>query len=282
MHSDIPASFDGLVALVRRLRGPDGCPWDISQTPRTLRGGLVEEAWECVAAVDAGDDENLREELGDLLLDTALLAVVKEQEGAFSVEEVLRGVCDKIVRRHPHVFADAVADTPADVLVQWQRIKDGEKGPHRPASALDGLPGSLPPLERAFAAQKKAAKVGFDWADAGPVWDKLHEEMGELHEAVASGDPARVEDEVGDLLFTVVNLSRLLKIDPSLALAATVRKFERRFRGVEQRLRAEGTPIGEAGLSRMDAIWNQLKAEERAAAVPGEAAGPPAAHSTSK
>jgi MazG family protein len=282
MHSDIPASFDGLVALVRRLRSPGGCPWDIAQTPRTLRGGIVEEAWECVSAVDAGDDANLREELGDLLLDTALLAVVKEQEGAFTLEDVLRGICQKVIRRHPHIFADAVADTPAEVLAQWQRIKDGEKGRDRPASALDGLPGSLPPLERAFGVQKKAARVGFDWGEAAPVWDKLHEETAELREAVASADAARVEDEVGDLLFTVVNLARLLDTDPGLALAATVRKFERRFRGVEERLRAEATTPGEAGLARMDAIWNQLKAEERGAPGPAGAEGATEAHSTSK
>lgn len=273
MHPDTAASFDALVSLVRRLRSPGGCPWDIAQTARTLRAGLLEEAWECVSAVDAADDDNLREELGDILLDTALLAVVKEQEGAFTVEEVLEGICRKVVRRHPHVFADAEAATPDEVLAQWQKIKEGEKGGSRPASALDGLPLSLPPLERAFGVQKKASRVGFDWGDPAPVWDKLREEAGELSEAVASGDAARIEDEVGDLLFTVVNLSRLLGADPSLALAATVRKFERRFRGVEQRLRDEGVAPAEAGLDRMDAIWNQLKAAER---------GPGGAQRTSK
>ena len=269
MHSDPASPFDRFLAIVRRLRGPGGCPWDIAQTPRTLRDGLVEEAWECIAAIDAGDDANLREELGDLYLVATLVAVMKEQEGTFSVADVLEEICAKLVRRHPHVFGESEAETVSEVLVQWQAIKDDEKGAARPGSALDGLPGSLPPLERAFAAQKKAARVGFDWPEAAPVWDKMHEEMGELREAVANGDPARIEDEVGDLLFTVVNLSRLLKTDPALALSSTLRKFERRFRGVEERLRRDGLTPAEAGLARMDGIWNQLKREERSAEGPG-------------
>jgi tetrapyrrole methylase family protein/MazG family protein len=272
-----PASvFERLLGIVRRLRGPGGCPWDIAQTPRTLREGLVEEAYECVAAIDGGDDANLKEELGDLYLLVTLLAWMKEQDGAFTVDGVLDGICEKLIRRHPHVYSDSAAGSVAEILVQWQSIKQKEKGPSRPASALDGIPGSLPPLERAAALQRRAARVGFDWPAPAPVWDKLHEEISELREAVQAGDARRIEEEVGDLLFTVVNLSRLLKADPGLALGKTTRKFERRFRGVEGRLREQGVDPSQAGLERMDEIWNQLKKEERASD------GPRMAQSTSK
>jgi tetrapyrrole methylase family protein / MazG family protein len=276
MHTDPSPAFERLLGIVRRLRGPDGCPWDNAQTPLTLREGLIEESYECVAAIDAGDEDNLKEELGDLYLLVTLLAWMKEQEGAFTVAGVLEGISEKLIRRHPHVFADSTAGSVSDILVQWQAIKEREKGPDRPSSALEGIPGSLPPLERAAAVQRRVARVGFDWPEAAPVWDKLHEEIGELREAVSTGDSARIEDEVGDVLFTVVNLSRMLKTDPSLALGATIRKFERRFRGVEAKLREEGLDPAGAGLARMDAIWNQLKREERGSEG---SVGP---HSTSK
>jgi len=276
MQNDPAPVFERLLGIVRRLRGPGGCPWDIAQTPRTLREGLVEEAYECVAAIDGGDDVNMKEELGDLYLLVTLLAWMKEQDGAFTVEAVLEGICEKLIRRHPHVYGDSTAGSVADILAQWQSIKEREKGPARPASALDGIPGSLPPLERAAALQHRAARVGFDWPGPAPVWDKLHEEMGELREAVLALDARRIEEELGDLLFTVVNLSRLLKADPGLALGAAVRKFERRFRGVEGRLREQGVDPSQAGLARMDEIWNQLKEEERASD------GPRAEQSTSK
>ena len=262
MKTDVPALFDRFLGIVRRLRAPEGCPWDAAQTPRSMRASLVEELYECLDAIDGSDDSNLREELGDLYLLVTLIAVMKEQEGAFTVADVLEGICGKLIRRHPHVFGDSSARSFAEVLAQWEAIKADEKGPARPGSALDGLPGSLPPLERAFAIQRKAAKTGFDWPDAAPVWEKLDEEIAELREAVASGDQSKVENEVGDMLFTVVNLSRALGIDPGLALRGSNGKFERRFRQVETRLREAGMDPASAGLQRMDAIWNQLKAEE--------------------
>lgn len=282
MKSDLPAPYDRLLCIVRRLRAPGGCPWDAAQTPRSMRSSLVEEVYECLDAIDGGDDPNLREELGDLYLLVTLVAVMKEQEGAFTVADVLEGICAKLIRRHPHVFGDSTAKTSAEVLTQWDAIKAGEKGAARQDSALDGVPGSLSPLERALAIQRKAAKTGFDWPDVAPVWEKLKEETAELREAIAEGDQMKVEAEVGDMLFTVVNLSRALGVDPALALRGSNRKFERRFRQIEARLREAGTDPAAAGLSRMDAIWNQLKAEEGGASAGRDASGSEGAEKASK
>ena len=256
-------SFERLLAIVRRLRGPDGCAWDREQSPETLRAGLIEEAWETVSAIDAGDDGNLCEELGDLYLLVTLIACIHEERASFTVADVLEGIAEKLVRRHPHVFGDAKPGSVPGILAQWERIKRDERGGDGTRSALDGIPGSLPPLERSAALQRRAAKVGFDWPSADPVWEKLAEETGELRAALASGDALRVEDELGDLLFTVVNLSRFLKTDPSLALNRSNDKFSNRFREVERRLAERGITPAEAGLDAMDAVWNQLRDEER-------------------
>jgi tetrapyrrole methylase family protein/MazG family protein len=263
MPDDAPASFERLLAIVRRLRGPDGCAWDREQSPATLRAGLVEEAWEAVSAIDAGDEANLREELGDLYLLVTMIAWMHEERSSFAVADVLSDIADKLVRRHPHVFGDAATSSVPGILAQWDRIKRDERGGGGPASLLDGIPGSLPPLERSAALQARAAKVGFDWPSSGPVWDKLAEEARELGEAAVSGDARRVEEELGDLLFTVVNLARFLKADPSLALNRANGKFARRFRAIERRLAERGIAAAEAGLEAMDEIWNQLRDEER-------------------
>ena len=261
------ASFDRLLTIIRRLRSPEGCPWDRAQTPQTLRGNLVDEAWECVSAIDAMDDANMQEELGDLYLMVTMMAWMKEQEGSFSVAATLDGISDKLIRRHPHIFADAKVSGVDQVLTQWDEIKAAEKKASGTvaASALDRVPRSLPPLERAAELQKKAAKVGFDWPDPAPVWEKISEEMAELQEALDGGIQHEVEAEIGDLLFTVVNLSRALRVDPALALHRTNTKFDRRFREVEARLTEQGVPLPKAGLARMDALWDQVKAEESAA-----------------
>jgi tetrapyrrole methylase family protein/MazG family protein len=256
-------SFERLLAIIRRLRGPDGCAWDREQSPSTLRAGLVEEAWEAVSAIDAGDEANLREELGDLYLLVTMIAWMHEERSSFTVADVLEGIADKLVRRHPHVFGDAKPGSVSGILAQWDHIKRDERGGDEPRSVLDGIPGSLPPLERSAALQKRAAKVGFDWPAADPVWDKLAEETRELRDASASGDERRIEDELGDLLFTVVNLARFLKADPGLALNRSNEKFTRRFREIERRLAARGIAPAEAGLNAMDEVWNQLRDEER-------------------
>jgi MazG family protein len=263
MIGDASRSFERLFDVIRRLRGPDGCAWDREQSPATLRAGLVEEAWEAVSAIDAGDEVNLREELGDLYLLVTMIAWIHEERSVFSVADVLEGIAVKLVRRHPHVFGDAEPGSVDGILAQWDRIKREERAHEGPLSALDGVPGSLPPLARSASLQKKAAKVGFDWPSAGPVWDKLVEESAELREAAGAGDAVRIEEELGDLLFTVVNLARFLKVDPSLALNRSNGKFERRFREIERRLSARGIEPSKAGLEAMDAVWNQLREEER-------------------
>jgi MazG family protein len=263
MPNSAPESFERLLSIIRRLRGPDGCAWDREQSPTTLRAALVEESWEAVSAIDAGDDANLREELGDLYLLVTMIAWIHEERSAFTVSDVLEGIAEKLVRRHPHVFGDAATSSVPRILAQWERIKRDERGGDRPASALDGIPGSLPPLERSAALQKKAAKVGFDWPAPAPVWDKLAEESRELRDAAASCDARRVEEELGDLLFTVVNLARFLGTDPSLALHRANDKFVRRFRAIERRLAERGIAPSDAGLEVMDGIWNQLRDEER-------------------
>jgi MazG family protein len=257
-HSD----FTRLLDIVKRLRAPDGCPWDRAQDPYSLRGNLIEEAYEAISAIEEQDDDNLREELGDLLLVATMIAYLKEQEGRFRVEEVFEHICLKLIRRHPHVFGGPRKETPGEVVEQWNHIKENVEGKKPKHSVLDRVPRTLPPLERAYEIQAKVAKVGFDWAEAGPVWEKLAEEVRELKEAQAGGDPRRIEAELGDLLFTAVNLGRLLGIDPTLALNGTNQKFIARFQELEARLLAQGLTPREAGLERMDELWNQIKLQD--------------------
>ena len=253
--------IDQLTEIVAKLRGPGGCPWDREQTHATLRGALLEEAHEVVAAIDNRDDANLREELGDLLLQSVFHAQLAAEEGRFTFDDVAREIATKLVRRHPHVFAaDHCADSAA-VLERWEEIKRAEKGA-APASALDGLPGGLPALMLAQKTQKKAARLGFDWPGAAPVFDKLHEEISEIRAAIsdpqASGSD--VEDELGDLLFTVVNLARKLHLDAETALHRGTRKFAARFRGVEQLAAARGVDLEKLALAELDALWDEVKA----------------------
>ena len=265
MSTEATASFERLLAVIQRLRGPDGCPWDREQSPRTLRPSLMEEAWECVSAIDNGDDANLEEELGDLYLLVTMMAWMKEQEGSFSVSSALTHIADKLVRRHPHVFGASEAKSVEQVLTQWDAIKAHEKasrGEVSSPSALDRVPLSMPPLERSVQLQKNAAKVGFDWPGPEPVWDKIDEEVRELREALGSGDSRRIEEEVGDLIFSVVNLSRHLHVSPETALHSTNARFERRFREVEKRCAARGVAPAEAGLELLDKLWNEVKAQE--------------------
>lgn len=261
------SGIDQLTEIVAKLRGPGGCPWDREQTHASLRAGLIEEAHEVVAAIDSGDDANLREELGDLLLQSVFHAQLAAEEGRFTFDDVAREIATKLVRRHPHVFAaDHCADSAA-VLQRWEEIKRAEKG-DAPASALDGIPGGLPALMHAQKTQKKAARLGFDWPDAAPVFDKLHEEISELRTALsASAAPvAEIEDELGDLLFTVVNLARKLQLDAETALQRSTRKFSARFRAVEQLATGRGIVLEKLALAELDLLWDEVKrAGERAA-----------------
>jgi tetrapyrrole methylase family protein/MazG family protein len=260
------AAFGRLYSIVARLRAPEGCPWDREQTPASLRGSVVEEAYELVEAIDEGDAPHVMEEAGDLFLLGTMVSYMHEESGAFSVAEALGSISDKLVRRHPHVFADAVAETPGAVLAQWNDIKEKVEGRRRKDSLLDSVSRALPPLERAYKVQKKAAKAGFDWARSAEVWAKAREELGEAEkaceESAAAGDPAAVEDELGDLLFSAVNLSRFLGVDPALALHGAVEKFSRRFRHVEKGMAGKGLPLAAENMAAMDALWDEAKRME--------------------
>ena len=256
--------IDQLTDIVAKLRGPGGCPWDREQTHASLRSALLEEAHEVVAAIDNRDDANLREELGDLLLQSVFHAQLAAEEGRFTFNDVAREIATKLVRRHPHVFAaDHCADSAA-VLQRWEEIKRAEKG-DAAASALDGLPGGLPALLHAQKTQKKAARVGFDWPDVEPVFAKLHEEISELRAALTApatdllSPISAIEDELGDLLFTVVNLARKLHLDAETALHRSTRKFSARFRAVEQLASARGITLEKLTLAELDQLWDEVK-----------------------
>lgn len=255
----VEKAFGKLYDIVRRLRAPGGCPWDQEQSAYSLRTNLVEEAYECVSAIEEADDENLREEIGDLFLVAAMIARIKEEEGTFTLQDVFAEVCAKLIRRHPHVFGDVKKDTADEVLEQWDHIKENIEGKKAKNSALERVPRTLPPLERAFFIQSRVSKVGFDWHKVDPVWDKIQEEIEELKEAYNNKDYRETEEEFGDLLFTIVNLGRLMNIDPTLALNSTNQKFINRFQELEKRLKNMGLEPKEADLDHMDSIWNQIK-----------------------
>jgi tetrapyrrole methylase family protein/MazG family protein len=254
-------AFKALYDTVVRLRAPDGCPWDREQTPLSLRGDLIEETYECVEAIGEKDPAHVREELGDIYLLATMLAYMHEQEGLFSVEDTLRGITEKLVRRHPHVFGESPDKTEtlssADVLRNWAKIKVEQEGRAPRNGILDEVSRSLPPLDRANKLQKKAAKAGFDWPDLKGVMDKVGEELGEVSGAV--GDPEALEGELGDLLFSTVNLCRFLKVDPSTALQGANAKFVKRFGHVEKRMKETGQELRAGNLQAMDAFWNEAK-----------------------
>ena len=259
------SEMDRLVDILATLRAPGGCPWDREQTHESLRGALLEEAHEVIAAIDARDLANLREELGDLLLHVVFHAQIAAERGAFKFEDVVAEACAKMIRRHPHVFGseEQQLDGTGAVLTQWEEIKRREKGGIDGGidSALDGLPKSLPTLIRAQKAQAKAARVGFDWPGDGvaPLLDKLREETAELEGALAEGEPAAIEDELGDLFFTLINLSRRLAVDAELAAGRATDKFIGRFRAAEALLVSRGLTPKEATLEEWDEAWEAAK-----------------------
>ncbi len=253
------AAFDGLVDVVRRLRAPDGCPWDRAQTPATLRPYVLEEAYELCEAIDRGDPSELRKELGDVLFQVVLLARMAEEGGDFGIEEVASGVTRKMIDRHPHVFDPGhVAARDEGTVSAWEARKAKERAG---GSALDGVPDALPALLRAHRVSEKAGAVGFDWPDVASVRAKVDEELGELDAAIASGDADAIGEELGDLLFALVNLGRHLPVTTEDALRAATRKFEARFRKVESRVRAEGHAVHELSAEALDAHWRAVKGE---------------------
>lgn len=254
-----PASQLGrLRAIMHRLRAPGGCPWDAEQTHESLVPNLIEEAYETVDAIQRADPADLREELGDLLLQVVFHSELAEEIGHFTLDDVARGISDKLVRRHPHVFGDSNAGDSDAVLRQWDAIKRGEKGDQE-KPYLHGTGNGLPALLKAVKLQKKAAKVGFDWPDEAGVMDKLLEEVDELRAALQAGEAAAVAEEMGDVLFSLVNLSRFRKLDPEVLMAAANRKFETRFGVVETALKARGLTLEQATPEEMETEWERAK-----------------------
>jgi tetrapyrrole methylase family protein/MazG family protein len=261
-------AFARLVQLIARLRAPGGCPWDREQTHESLKTTVIEEAYEVVEAIDKKDDRELVGELGDLLLQIVFHAQMAEERGAFTATDVATRIAEKMVRRHPHVFAGETAEDPDTVLRNWEAIKAAERAAKGTGdeSMLDSVSRSIPAVMEAFQMTTKVARVGFDWPDAGGALAKLDEETGELRGAIAGGgDHAALNEEVGDLLFVAVNVARLLGVDPEAALKAANRKFRRRFRHVEDALRAQGRKPADATLPEMDALWDEAKRREKGA-----------------
>ncbi|BCX46936.1 nucleoside triphosphate pyrophosphohydrolase [Haloferula helveola] len=247
--------LERLRAIMHRLRAPGGCPWDAEQTHESLIPNLIEETYETVDTIQRGDREHLKEELGDLLLQVVFHSELASEDGAFDLDEVARGISEKLVRRHPHVFASSGADTSDAVLRQWDEIKRAEKGDGE-KPYLHGTGKGLPALLRAAKLQKKAAKVGFDWPDEDGVRDKIREELDEFADA---GTPEAAAEEIGDLLFSVVNLARFRKLDPEVLLADANSKFETRFAAMEQALKDAGSSLDDASLDEMEAAWQGAK-----------------------
>lgn len=250
-------SFSKLCDIVAKLRGPGGCPWDAEQTNESLLPALIEEAYEVAGAVRAADDANFREELGDLLLLIVMHAEIAAEAGQFKIDNVIWEVTEKLIRRHPHVFGESEARDSGAVVKQWEAIKRAEKKSDK--HYLASLPDALPALMRAEKAQKKVARVNFDWKQIEDVIAKVEEEVGEVKAAIQSQDLHVVEDEIGDLLFGVVNLSRKCGIDAESALQRATDKFRARFNRLEDELKSQGKRLGDVDLAEMDAIWSRIK-----------------------
>lgn len=255
-------SFEDLVSLMTTLRGPEGCPWDRKQTLADLKPFIIEEAYEVVDAIDRNDRASLLEELGDFLLQAVFVAEITREEGSFDVADSIGAIHEKLVRRHPHVFADVDAKDADAVLVNWEKLKNEERKAED-KSLLAGVPQSLPALLKASRLTEKASRVGFDWRRTEDVFTKLDEELGEVKEAIAANDPAKIHEELGDLLFTIANIARKLNVNPEEALQSTNRKFTRRFEAMERSVRAELRNLDELTLEEMDALWDAAKIAER-------------------
>jgi len=247
---------------MRRLLAPGGCPWDREQTLRSLRTYVIEEAYEVVDAIDKQAPELLREELGDLLLQIVFQAELARAQGWFGLDDVIDSICEKLVRRHPHVFADTELSTSREVVLNWEKLKAAERKEHG-AGVLDGVPGSLPSLLRAMRVGEKASRVGFDWPDAAGAREKLNEELDEMDRSFESGDREAVRREIGDVLFTVANLARKAKIDPEAALRDTLSRFTSRMQRVETELNESGCDFAEMTTEQLDQLWMRAKKAER-------------------
>lgn len=256
--------IERLTGLMERLRGPNGCPWDKEQTLESLVPFMIEEAYEVIAAIDSGSPAEIKDELGDLLFQIVFIAEICKEDGRFDLSDVIDGTVTKMIRRHPHVFGDTTAQTSAEVLRNWAEIKKEEKRDALKADGyLSGIPEVLPALMRAHKVSQKAAKVGFDWQDISEVIAKLDEETAEFKEAVKEKDAAGMEEELGDMLFTIVNVSRFLSVNPEDALRKTIGKFINRFHHIEKRVTELGGDLSETSTAEMERLWQEAKSIER-------------------
>lgn len=258
--SDIDKKLSRLVEIMSILLSEKGCPWDRKQTHKSLRQHLLEEAYEVIEVIDEDRYDDLPGELGDLLLQVVFHAQMAAEKKLFDMDDVLKAINTKLIRRHPHVFEQVQKITAEEQIVMWEQTKLKNEGKK---SAVDGVPRELPALLRAYRMQNKAATVGFDWPEIEPVWDKVHEEMEELKEAVASHQQENIKEELGDLLFSIVNLSRFLKVNPEDALRETIAKFEKRFKKVELEFKDRNIDMKDISLEEMDKVWDKVKAQER-------------------
>lgn len=261
MNTETGKSFENLVDIVAKLRAPGGCPWDREQTHDSLKKCLIEETYEVVDALDVHDMNELRGELGDLLLQIVFHAELANETRTFDIKDVIDGISEKLVRRHPHVFGDTSVKDAEEVVVRWEQIKSGEKGFEHRKSVLDGVPNTLPALSRAMKISKRAAKVGFEWPSVNEVFEKMDEEIAELRHEVEHGTPERAAEEIGDLLFTVVNIARWSDVDPEDALREMTKRFSHRFRKIEEAAESQDRSVEDMTIEEMDAVWNKAKQE---------------------
>jgi tetrapyrrole methylase family protein/MazG family protein len=255
-------SFSQLVNLMARLRGPAGCPWDREQTPESLKPFLIEECYEVIEALDEGSPDKVKEELGDLLFQIIFHARIAEEQGAFTMQDVISAIVDKMTRRHPHVFGEEKVSTSGEVLANWEEIKKKEKTHQDRTSILDGVPQGMPALLRAHGIQKRAARVGFDWNELDEALPKLDEEIAEFKESLKTKDATAIEEELGDIFFMLVNISRFLEINPEDALRKTISKFIHRFRHIEKHAAEAGRSLNDMTLDEMEKLWQESKEKE--------------------
>lgn len=252
-------NFNDLVEIMKVLRAPDGCPWDREQDHKSIRQNFIEETYEVIEAIDTEDKELLKEELGDVLLQVVFHAEMESEKDSFNIDDVCDGICKKLIIRHPHIFSDVKADTTDEVLSNWDKIKMQTKSQKTQSQAMESVSKSLPSLMRSEKLQKKAAKVGFDWQDVSGAIQKVDEEAQELRQAIENNDRESMEEELGDLLFSVVNVSRFIKVDSEKALYFACDKFTKRFSKMENLAKERGIDMNSATLSQLDSLWDEVK-----------------------
>jgi len=255
--------FRELVEIIAKLRSEEGCPWDREQTHETLKMGIIEEAYEVIETIDQKDDEKLEEELGDLLMQVLLNAQIAKDKGKFDINGVIQKINEKLLRRHPHVFGDLDVKDSEEIMKNWDRIKSEERANKDEYSILDGIPIHLPALIQARKVQSRASRVGFDWDKSSDVLKKVEEEVDELKESIVNADQPNIEEEIGDILFSIVNLSRFLNVEPEDALRKTTAKFMRRFKQMEVKIAQKGKKITDYDLTGLDKFWDSIKEDER-------------------